>query len=89
MLCSYVPIVAHDSAYHTSVGILKRIDGVEEARSIPGVEEISIVHNIGENIGEIGSSIDRIGFVIAQGECSEEAVGICEQVCDKVNIISE
>lgn len=72
--------------FDTSVGILKRIDGVEEARSIPGVEEISIVHNIGENIGEIGSSIDRIGFVIAQGECSEEAVGICEQARNTINI---
>ncbi len=64
--------------FETPVGVLKSIEGIEEARTIPGVKEISFVYQIGENIGEIGSSVDRIGFVIAQGESGKKAAGICE-----------
>ena len=62
------------------------IEGVEEARQIPGVKEISIVHQVGERIGEIRNSVDRIGFVIAQGETAEEAVRICNEAMQAVRI---
>ena len=67
-------------------GIIKNIIGVEEATKIPGVQEISFVHHAGETVGEIGSSTDRIGFVIAQADNTEEAVGICENVLKIVQI---
>ena len=73
--------------FDTPAGVLKGIDGVEKARSIPGVEEISFVHDIGETLGEIGSSVDRIGFVIAQGETINDAVEICEKAQSLINII--
>ncbi|MEE1396384.1 ATP-grasp domain-containing protein [Ruminococcus sp.] len=72
--------------FDTPAGVLKGIDGVEKARSIPGVEEISFVHDIGETLGEIGSSVDRIGFVIAQGETINDAVEICEKAQSLINI---
>lgn len=67
-------------------GMIKSIEGVEEAKKIPGLQEISIVHQVGETIGEIGSSTDRVGFVIAQAETAEEAVRICEVVLSTVHI---
>lgn len=72
--------------FETPVGVLKSIDGVEKAKSIPGVEEISFVHDIGETLGEIGSSVDRIGFVIAQGETINDAIEICEKAKSLINI---
>lgn len=72
--------------FDTPAGVLKGIDGVEKARSIPGVEEIFFVHDIGETLGEIGSSVDRIGFVIAQGETINDAVEICEKAQSLINI---
>lgn len=72
--------------FDTPAGVLKGIDGVEKARSIPGVEEISFVHDIGETLGEIGSSVDRIGFVIAQGETINDAIEICEKAQSLINI---
>lgn len=72
--------------FETPVGVLKSFEDVEKARIIPGVAEISFVHDIGENVGKIGSSIDRIGFVIAQGENAENAASICEQVKKTINI---
>ncbi|WP_196243279.1 hypothetical protein [Ruminococcus flavefaciens] len=72
--------------FDTPAGVLKGIDGVEKAKSIPGVEEISFVHDIGETLGEIGSSVDRIGFVIAQGETINDAIEICEKAQSLINI---
>lgn len=72
--------------FETPVGVLKSIDGVEKAKSILGVEEIYFVHDIGETLGEIGSSVDRIGFVIAQGETINDAIEICEKAQSLINI---
>lgn len=70
-------------------GVIKDITGMEEAKKIPGVQEISFVHQVGETVGEIGSSTDRIGFVIAQGNNAEEAVSICEKVLKTVRFTVE
>lgn len=67
-------------------GVIKAIDGIDMAKKIQGVREISIVHQVGETIGEIGSSTDRVGFVIAQAGTAEEAVEICEKAMDSIKI---
>lgn len=70
-------------------GIIKSIDGVEEAKKIEGVKEISFVKSVGDKAGDINSSTDRIGFVIAQGDTASEAVEICEKAMSMVKIITE
>ena len=72
--------------FKTERGVIRAIRGVEEARKIPGVQEISIVHQVGETVGEIGSSTDRVGFVIAQADTAEEAVAVCERAMQAVSI---
>lgn len=67
-------------------GVIKSIEGIDKAKKIPGVREISIVHEVGERVGEIGSSTDRIGFVIAQSETAEEAVEVCEKAMSIISI---
>ncbi len=67
-------------------GVIKRIEGIDEAKMLPGVQEISIVHQVGETIGEIGSSTDRVGFVIAQANTAGEAKSICEQALGIIEI---
>jgi len=67
-------------------GVITAIEGVEEAEKIPGVHQISFVKKVGDTSGAIGSSSDRAGFVIAQADDAEEAIGICEKVCDVVKI---
>lgn len=67
-------------------GVIQSIEGIVEARKIPGVQEISIVHGVGEAVGEIGSSTDRVGFVIAQGETAEKAVSVCETAMREIKI---
>lgn len=67
-------------------GTICGIDGVEAAKRIPGVKEISFAHQIGETIGEIESSVDRAGFVIAQGDSAEQAVEICDSALRLIHI---
>jgi len=68
-------------------GVIKSIEGVEEAEKIEGVKEISFVKNIGDSVGEIGSSTDRVGFVIAQADSADKAVEICEKAIGTIKII--
>lgn len=70
-------------------GLIKAIEGIDEAKKYPGVKEVSIVHSVGETIGDIGSSTDRIGFVIAQAETAEEAIEICKHSMNLVSIEME
>ncbi len=67
-------------------GVIQNIGGVEEARKQPGVQEISFVRQVGDEVGKIGSSVDRVGFVIAQGEDAKDAVGKCELAMKLVSV---
>lgn len=75
--------------FNTTAGVLKSIEGVEDARRIPGVQEITIVKETGTEITDIGSSIDRVGFVIAQADTAENAVRICESAIQAIRITVE
>ena len=75
--------------FKTAEGVLKEIHGIEEANAIPGVQSISFVHQVGETIGEIDSSTDRVGFVIAQADSAENAVALCEKAMETVRIVVE
>lgn len=72
--------------FMTESGTIKAIKGIEKAERIKGVQNISIVHSVGETVSEIGSSTDRVGFVIAQGEDAETAIDICEKAIATVSI---
>lgn len=67
-------------------GIITSIDGVEETYEIEGVKEIVFTKNIGDEVTEIYSSIDRCGFVIAQCDSAIEAVEVCEKVKKQIII---
>ncbi|MBR2732128.1 MAG: ATP-grasp domain-containing protein [Clostridia bacterium] len=71
--------------FKTKSGVIRSIKGVEEAKKIPGVQEISIVHQVGETVSKIGNSTDRVGFVIAQADTAEEAVAVCEKAMAAVS----
>ncbi|MBP5225738.1 MAG: ATP-grasp domain-containing protein, partial [Lachnospiraceae bacterium] len=67
-------------------GVLKKIDGVEEASRLRGVRQISFVYQVGETVPDVTSSGDRIGFVIAQAGAAEKAAAICEEVKKRIVI---
>ena len=70
-------------------GVVKSITGVEEARKIPGVKQISIVHGVGETVTEITSSGDRMGFVVVQADSMDEVTAALDQVKSTIAIAIE
>ena len=63
--------------FEQHAGIIESIQGIDKAKRIPGIQQISIVHGAGEKITEIESSGSRMGFVIAQSSNAESAIKIC------------
>ena len=72
--------------FNSYEGIITDISGLDNAKNILGVKQISVVHNIGEEINDIKSSSDRIGFVIAQAETPHEAIDICNKALKEIKI---
>lgn len=68
-------------------GVIQSIDGVEAAEKMDGIQEVILTKSVGDIVGEIGSSIDRMGAVIAQSETVEMAVKSCEDAIDRIDVI--
>ena len=67
-------------------GMIGNIEGVEEARNIDGVKEIIFTKKVGDIVGDITSSNDRVASVISQADTPEEAIKICEKAIENINI---
>lgn len=72
--------------FNVPVGTIVSVSGVEEAQAVRGVEEIRINKGIGETVGEIENSIDRVGYVVARGDDAEQAARICRRAMDMITI---
>lgn len=70
-------------------GKIKSITGIEEARQMDGIRQVSIVHGMGSVVGEIESSTDRVGFIVAQGDTASDAAIKCEEACSKIKFSIE
>ncbi len=67
-------------------GVFKSIAGLEEARQVDGVQQIEIVKTVGQEIPDIHSSGDRLGFVIAKHRSADEAIAACETARAKIQV---
>lgn len=70
----------------TDTGIIKNILGVENAEKVENIKQVSIVHHPGEQVGEIKSSVDRVGFVIASADTTADAVLACEKALSHIQV---
>ena len=71
----------------TGNGTVKEIKGVDEAEKVDGVIQVSIVHGVGEQVGEIKSSVDRVGFVVAQADSPTQAISSSELAVKMINVL--
>lgn len=70
------------------LGMIRNIAGVKEAEAIDGVQQVSIVRGIGQEVVKIKSSADRVGFIIAQAPTAEEAIRLCIEADKRIEIIT-
>jgi biotin carboxylase len=67
-------------------GEVESVDGVEEARALPGVHTCVASVAPGEEIHELRSSWDRASFVTAEGATPEEAMANAQLAADRIAI---
>lgn len=70
-------------------GTIKGIYGTDVATRMDGVRLVALTKNIGDTVKGIGSSVDRMGSVIAQGSDAEFAIRCCENAIRRIDITVE
>ncbi|WP_404429639.1 ATP-grasp domain-containing protein [Sutcliffiella horikoshii] len=75
--------------FNTSEGRINKIIGEQKAKQLPGIQEIYFTKDIGFEMQGIKSSTDRIGFIIAQGKDSADAIAACEKALNTIKIITD
>ncbi len=72
--------------FRNDIGIIESITGIDEAKQMPGIKNVTIVHDIGDTAKEIRSSNDRTGFVIAEGTDADDAEEKCEKALAEIKV---
>lgn len=67
-------------------GVFLGIEGIDEARSIQDIREISLILNKGDILSGIHSSDDRIAYVIAQSDTVNSAISSCLKAISKMTV---
>lgn len=67
-------------------GEIVSVEGLDAARAVPGVTEVTMLKGVGDKVGYFKNGADRIGYVIAQGENAADAVRICEKAMKLISI---
>ncbi|MGI6624769.1 MAG: hypothetical protein ACOX57_05100 [Limnochordia bacterium] len=70
-------------------GEIAEIDGIEQARRIPGVRDVIMMKRIGDIVGDVSCSADRAGVVIAQGEDVYLAENACQQAIQRLRVTTK
>jgi len=70
--------------FESPVGVLKGIKGIDEAKKLKGIREITFTKKMGSKISSINSSVDRIGYVIAQATTVNEAIEACNKAKEMI-----
>lgn len=70
-------------------GIIRSIAGERYIAEMSGVKEILVNKTVGDSVGEVQNSLDRLGYVIAQEVNAKTAIETCERALDflKVSVI--
>lgn len=67
-------------------GVLDAIEGIEEARAMPGIQEIEIYKAIGDSVKLPENSSDRVGHVIAVGKDADEAARNADLALGRIKV---
>lgn len=67
-------------------GMLEDISGVEEARDIEGVEEISVTGEVGKTYSAMVDNSGRLGYVICSAKSADDVRKICDKAIDTIKV---
>lgn len=70
-------------------GVVVSLDGVAEAKAVPGVFLTGVVVGVGDRVNELRSSWDRVIGAAASGASVEEAMRLVELALSKIRLVTE
>lgn len=70
----------------SSFGKILEVEHLDEANHIPGVWRVEMLKQVGGQVTEIKNSLDRIGYVVAQGNTVKEAEELCYKALNTVKV---
>jgi biotin carboxylase len=68
-------------------GAIRAIEGLEEARAMPGVLALGVTRKVGDVLGELENSLQRSGYAVVSGADRQEAVRRAAAVSDTVQFV--
>ncbi|BDA65092.1 ATP-grasp domain-containing protein [Actinomyces capricornis] len=72
--------------FRTRTGTVTGFSGIEQARALPGVQEVIPLVEPGHRVTGLHSSTDRLGLVIARGRDHDEAARIGEAARELITV---
>ncbi|MBD0743144.1 ATP-grasp domain-containing protein [Streptomyces sp. CBMA152] len=73
---------------HTRPGLVETVDGMDQARQVPGVVSCTVVVKAGDRVRRLRSSKERIGAATAVAETVREARSRTEEALARINIVT-
>jgi biotin carboxylase len=72
-------------------GVVAGVLGAEEARKMPGVEDVNLSLEVGERLGHVVDCVtrDKIGYVLASGDTAEAAIANAKAARDCCKIATQ
>ena len=77
---------AVSKAMFPDAGVIKAIDGIEEAKKIDGIEDIIVVKNVGDKVGPYTNASDRPLYIIAHGVNEDAVWDVIKKAESTINI---
>ena len=68
-------------------GTLRRVEGVLEARSVPGVEEVSIAAGTGAELVPLPEGSAYLGYIFARSEAPGEVERALREAAARMRIV--
>lgn len=72
--------------FQMPTGKIKGIFGLNRAKLMPCIKQISFIKKPGDYVNVIKNSSDRIGFIISQSDSAINAIKICEEAMSIIKI---
>ena len=72
--------------FDSSSGILTKVEGIDKAKEVIGVEKVFLYKEVNEKINDIESSGDRVGSIIATAKTTEQAIDICNSAYKNIKL---
>ena len=78
--------VSAERAIIPSPGRISRIEGLEKARALPGVENIFTMYNVGDIYKRPTSNMGKFGNLIAVANTHREVFALCERALSMIKV---